>query len=115
MIRVPFNELHTALHQAMLRLGLPEERAERCALLFAETTRDGVYTHGLNRFPRFSAMVQNGSIDVHATPALVTAFGAIERWNGNRGIGNLNGQDSMQRAIELARENGLGAVALANT
>jgi 3-dehydro-L-gulonate 2-dehydrogenase len=115
MIRVPFDELNAALRQAMLRLDLPEERARRCALLFAETTRDGVYTHGLNRFPRFSAMVQNGSIDVHATPELVTAFGAIERWNGNRGIGNLNGQDSMQRAIELARKNGIGAVALANT
>jgi 3-dehydro-L-gulonate 2-dehydrogenase len=115
MIRVPFDELNAALYQAMLHLGLPEDRARRCALLFAETTRDGVYTHGLNRFPRFSAMVRNGSIDVHATPTLTAAFGAIERWNGNLGIGNLNGQDSMRRAIELARKNGIGAVALANT
>ena len=77
MIRVPFDELNAALYQAMLQLGLPEDRAKRCALLFAETTRDGVYTHGLNRFPRFSAMVRNGSINVHATPTLTAAFGAI--------------------------------------
>jgi 3-dehydro-L-gulonate 2-dehydrogenase len=94
---------------------MPEDRAGRCALLFAETTRDGVYTHGLNRFPRFSAMVQNGGIDLNATPTLEASFGAIERWNGNLGIGNLNGQDSMQRAIEIARKNGIGAVALGNT
>jgi 3-dehydro-L-gulonate 2-dehydrogenase len=60
-------------------------------------------------------MVENGSIDVNATPTMTTAFGSIERWNGNLGIGNLNAQESMRRAIELARKNGIGAVALANT
>jgi 3-dehydro-L-gulonate 2-dehydrogenase len=115
MLRVSFDDLYQALNKAMLALRIPEDRAARCALLFAETTRDGVYTHGLNRFPRFSAMVKNGSIDVHATPTLSASFGAIERWNGNRGIGNLNAQDSMVRTIELAKKNGIGAVALANT
>src|SRR5262249_35846644 len=59
--------------------------------------------------------VKNGSIDVRATPTLVTSFGSIERWNGNRGVGNLNAYDSMQRATALARKNGIGLVALANT
>ncbi|HEY8997110.1 MAG TPA: 3-dehydro-L-gulonate 2-dehydrogenase [Edaphobacter sp.] len=115
MLRVSFDELYQALYKAMLALGIPEERAQRSARLFAETTRDGVYTHGLNRFPRFSAMVKNGSIDVQATPTLAAAFGAIERWNGNRGIGNLNAQDAMTRAMALAKKNGIAAVALANT
>ncbi len=52
-IRVTFEELFGALRAAMLRLGFAEERAVLCARLVAETTRDGVYTHGLNRFPRF--------------------------------------------------------------
>ena len=99
----------------MLRLGLTPDRAQLCAQLFAETTRDGVYSHGLNRFPRFRAMVENGSIDVHVTPTLSAAFGAIERWDGHRGIGNLNARSSMQRAVELARAHGIGCVALANT
>jgi 3-dehydro-L-gulonate 2-dehydrogenase len=60
-------------------------------------------------------MVENGSIDVNSIPTLTTAFGSIERWDGHRGIGNLNARSSMQRAIELARSNGIGAVALANS
>jgi len=115
MLRVPFEDLRTVLEQAMRRLGLSPDRAHLCARLFAETTRDGVYSHGLNRFPRFRAMVENGSIDVSATPTLTTAFGSIERWDGHRGIGNLNARSSMQRAIELARTSGIGAVALANS
>lgn len=115
MLRVPYADLYSALHKAMKQLGLQGDRAELCARLFAETTRDGVYTHGLNRFPRFAAMVRNGSIDVAAEPERIAGFGGIERWDGHRGPGNLNAYAAMQRAIALAKENGLGAVALANT
>jgi 3-dehydro-L-gulonate 2-dehydrogenase len=115
MLRVPYADLYSALLKAMQQLSLTGDRAALCARLFAETTRDGVYTHGLNRFPRFAAMVQNGSIDVIAEPTRTAGFGGIERWDGHRGPGNLNAYTAMQRTIELAKENGLGAVALANT
>ncbi|WP_260737956.1 3-dehydro-L-gulonate 2-dehydrogenase [Tunturiibacter lichenicola] len=115
MLRIPFEDLYTALHRAMRQLGLAEDRAAHCARLFAETTRDGVYTHGLNRFPRFSETVRNGSVDVNAEPTKTAGLGAIERWDGHRGVGNLNAHASMERAIALARQNGIGAVALANT
>jgi 3-dehydro-L-gulonate 2-dehydrogenase len=115
MLRVPFHDLQAALHRAMLHLGFTENRAALCARLFAETTRDGVYTHGLNRFPRFVETIRNGSIDIHAEPEKIGGFGAIERWDGRKGVGNLNATSSMDRAIALAKQNGLGAVALSNT
>jgi 3-dehydro-L-gulonate 2-dehydrogenase len=115
MLRIPFDDLLAALHRAMRLLGLSDDRALECARLFAETTRDGVYTHGINRFPRFSETVRNGSVVVDAQPTKTAGLGAIERWNGHRGVGNLNAYASMERAIELARQSGIGAVALANT
>jgi 3-dehydro-L-gulonate 2-dehydrogenase len=115
MLRVPYDDLYANLRRAMERLGLAPDRAAECARLFAETTRDGVYTHGLNRFPRFAEMIANGSIDVHAEPTKTAGLGAIERWDGHRGVGNLNARGSMQRAIELARQHGMGGVALGNT
>jgi 3-dehydro-L-gulonate 2-dehydrogenase len=115
MLRVSYDDLYAALRRAMLRLGLAEDRAAQCARLFAETTRDGVYTHGLNRFPRFAEMIANGSIDVDAEPTRIAGLGAIERWDGHRGVGNLNASASMQRAIDLARQHGMGSVALGNT
>jgi 3-dehydro-L-gulonate 2-dehydrogenase len=121
MLRVPYNDLYAALERAMRHLGLRGERAALCARLFADTTRDGVYTHGLDRFPRFTEMVANGCIDVNAEPTRVVGSGAsaaampIERWDGHLGPGNLNAYAAMQRAIALARQYGLGGVALANT
>jgi 3-dehydro-L-gulonate 2-dehydrogenase len=115
MPRVPYSELYEALLRAMLHLGFEGARAELSARLFAETTRDGVYTHGLNRFPRLAAMVRNGSVDVHASALCVAGMGALERWDGRRGPGNLNAYAAMTRAIALAGEHGIGGVALGNT
>ena len=115
MLRIPFDELYAALRHAMQQLGLSQDRAAECARLFVETTRDGVYTHGLNRFPRFVETIRNGSIDTNAIPTKTAGIGAIERWDGNHGVGNLNAHASMQRAIALAKHHGIGAVALANT
>src|SRR5579862_7355061 len=115
MNRLPFEEVRSTLANVLNRLGMANERAQTCARLFAETTRDGVYTHGINRFPRFVATIRNGSVDVNAAAGRVAGFGALERWDGNRGPGNLNALAAMQRAIELGRDHGIGCVTMGNT
>ena len=114
-MRITFDELRQVLADALLSLGFSEERAQRCAKLFAETTCDGVYTHGVNRFPRFVAMVRNGSINPSAQPERIAGFGALERWDGRKGPGNLNASKCMERAIELSSAHGVGWVSLGNT
>jgi 3-dehydro-L-gulonate 2-dehydrogenase len=114
-MRVPFQQLHDTLRGVLENRGMQPPRADLCARLFAETSRDGVYSHGLNRFPRFIRMIDLGVIDVSAEAACVAAHRAIERWDGHRGPGNLNAYACMDRAIALAREYGVGCVALSNT
>lgn len=114
-MRVPYQELFETLERALLKFGFETERASLCARLFTETTCDGVYSHGLSRFSRLVAMIRNGSVDIHARPELVTALGAVERWDGKLGVGNLNAYQSMGRALALARAHGIGCIALANT
>src|SRR5579863_2767785 len=115
MIRIPIEEVQDQLAAVLRRLGFAAGRSDECSRLFAETTCDGVYTHGINRFSRFVAMVRNGSIDANAEPVVVAQFGALERWDGRLGPGNLNASAAMERAIALSREHGLGCVALGNT
>src|SRR5690348_13531851 len=113
--RVSYQELQTTLATVLHALGFSEERARLSSRLFADASRDGVASHGLNRFPRFVRGIRNGLVDPQGTPRLVSRFGALERWDGQRGPGNLNAYQSMQRAIELGREHGIGCVALGNT
>jgi 3-dehydro-L-gulonate 2-dehydrogenase len=60
-------------------------------------------------------MIHNGTIDIHARPELIDSAGALERWDGKRGPGNLNAYACMEQAIALSHRHGLGCVALANT
>jgi 3-dehydro-L-gulonate 2-dehydrogenase len=115
MLRIPYPELCDALFRALMKLGFEAERARRCAQLFADSSRDGVYSHGLNRFPRFARAIRSGIVDAHARPSLLSSFGSLERWDGRCGPGNLNAYECMERAIALSRQHGIGCVALANT
>ncbi len=114
-MRVTFEELYEEFLRVLRKYGFSEERAKLSARLFAETSRDGVASHGLNRFPGYIKHIERGLIDVNATPELVERFGAFERWDGRAGPGNLNAWCAMDRAITLAREQGVGCVALKNT
>jgi 3-dehydro-L-gulonate 2-dehydrogenase len=115
MLRIPYSDLYAAILRATEHLGLCADRAALCARLFAETTRDGVYTHGLNRFPRFVEMVAGGCVVLDGEPERVSEPGALERWNANLGPGNVNAWFAMGRAITQARLFGIAGVAMANT
>ena len=115
MNRIPFAEVQAALASVLCNLGFAPDRADTCARLFAETTRDGVYTHGINRFARFVVTIRNGRVIPDAEPEVTARLGAVERWDGHRGPGNLAALAAMERAIILGREHGVGCVALGNT
>jgi 3-dehydro-L-gulonate 2-dehydrogenase len=115
MRRVAFVELQERVERVLVGLGVAPGRAALGARLTAETDRDGVKTHGVARLPRFAQWVREGVIDPRAVPECVARFGAIERWTARRGPGNLAAYAAMQRAMELAKEYGLGCVALADT
>lgn len=114
-MRVPFEKLKAEFKRVLSELSFTEGKAEIIATVFAENSRDGVYTHGLNRFPVFVKYVKDGLINISADPVKLAAFGAIERWDGNLGPGILNARFAMNRAMELAVENGIGCVAIKNT
>ena len=115
MERVPFQTLQDELYRVLATVGFTDERAVLCARLFAENQRDGVYSHGLNRFPGFVAGLENKQIDFRAKPEKIESFGALERWDGKMGVGLVNAHLSMQRATELADVHGIGCVGLSNT
>ncbi len=114
-MRIPYEEMHRELTRVLRKYGMEEERARLSARLFADASRDGIYSHGLNRFPTFVHTIELGQVDVHAVPTLTDSLGVIERWDGNSGPGNLNAWQCMRRAITLAKENGIGVVGQKNT
>ena len=109
-----YEELKQEFKRVLLGCGVSETKAEACATLFADTTETGVYSHGVNRFPRFIEQLKAGHVRPEAEPACLLSLGAIEQWDAKRSIGNLTAKQMMDRAMTLADQHGIGLVALRN-
>lgn len=113
-MRVKYEELENRFRSILESRGFTAENAAAAASVFAKNSLDGVYSHGVNRFPRVVSYLDKGEIDPKAVADCELSMGAMERWNGHRGFGPLNAKLAMDRAVELAKEYGIGIVALGN-
>lgn len=114
-ILVSFDDLVEKLKRILQLYGFQESRAIQSATLFAKADLDGVRSHGVNRFPLFLEFIEKGYVKPESKPVLLSEIGPFERWDGDLGPGNLNAHFAMDRAIQLAKQSGIGCVALANT
>jgi 3-dehydro-L-gulonate 2-dehydrogenase len=114
-ITVPAAGMLQLFNAILLKQGFTAEKAMQCAEVFTNNSIDGVYTHGVNRFPRFIEYIQKGHIDVKAEPSLKHQWGGVQQWNGNLGPGPLNAIHATSNAMQLAQQHGIGCVALSNT
>jgi 3-dehydro-L-gulonate 2-dehydrogenase len=112
---IPAVQMQDVFEKILLKNGMPTDRAHTCAEIFTQNSIDGVYTHGVNRFPRFVQYLRDGYVIADAEPTLVHKFGGIEQWNGNLAPGPINALYATDRALELASAHGIACVSLANT
>ncbi len=113
--RVGYAQLREALEALFLHHAFPAGKAALCAQVIADSTFDGVPSHGINMVPFLIDRVARGSTDPAAEPHRILALGSLERWDGRGGLGIHNAAACTARAVEMAREGGMGCVALANT
>ncbi len=112
---ISFDEIVRTLSSILKRYGFRDDRADACASLFAENSLEGVHSHGINRFPRFTRQIERNEIVPGAEPEKRSGSGAFEQWTGNRGPGPLNAILCTDHAMALARQYGMGCIALAST
>ena len=112
---VQFQVLQEKFRGILLAYGFPALQARQIADIFAETTLDGVFSHGINRFPRFIGDVRDGIVLPGVKPELIHGFAAFEQWDGKQGAGISNAIAATDRCMELAGTYGIGCVGLRNT
>jgi 3-dehydro-L-gulonate 2-dehydrogenase len=114
-LKIQYQTMQTTFHEILLRRGFTEQKAKVCASIFADNSLDGVYTHGVNRFPRFIKYIEDGHVHPDAEPICENAMGCMEQWDGRLGPGPLNALRCTDRAMEIASVQGMGCIAIANT
>lgn len=112
---IPHQQMESTFRQILLKNGYTEADASTLAELFMQNSLEGVYTHGVNRFPRFIEYNQKGWVKPQKIAVCKYSSAALEQWDGMLGPGPLNALRCTSRAMELAGKYGMGCVALANT
>jgi len=114
-MRIAFEEMKSTVERALLNAGLAAEQAAICAQIHTESSCDGIYSHGLNRVPRFVEYLHKGWVRADARPEKIKALSVMEIWDGHQGPGITNALLAIERAMELAKQHGIGLVAMRNS
>ena len=115
MLSIQYDEAIRVIAEKLVKHGCSADTAQKVAETAVGISRDGVYSHGINRIKRLILSFDSGICIPSALPEREAGFGGFERWNGNHGIGIINALQCTDRAIELAKEHGVGCIALNNT
>jgi len=113
--RLSYATIFPELKRVLEANGFSEPDAIQLAKTFTDNSEDGVYTHGLNRFPTFIEFVQQGYVKPGAVIQQINGMGALEQYDGDGGAGILNGLFCADRSVALAAQYGIGCVAIRNT
>lgn len=63
---ISYDELKSTFEKILLKNGFDEETSSLSAKLFADNSLDGIYSHGVNRFPRVMSYIEKGYINPKA-------------------------------------------------
>jgi LDH2 family malate/lactate/ureidoglycolate dehydrogenase len=80
------------------------------ALVWADLR--GVHSHGIAMIPIYERWLKAGRFDLRSSPRQIHTQGALALVDGGSGLGFEPARWSMERAVELAKSHGIGAVAV---
>lgn len=112
---IPQTEMRDKFADILSRRGFDSKETHKLAGVFTQNSLEGVYSHGVNRFPKFIEYVDKDYVKTKGRLIKKSATGTLEQWDGNLRAGVLNALDCTERAMDLAAASGMGCVALSNT
>ena len=107
---VSFERLKGFIHEAMVRLGLPDADATIVADLMAKADLQGSDGHGVSRLPQYARRIRAGGFNVKPDIRVVREQASTALINGDNGMGHLVMSRAAGIAIEKARATGIGWV-----
>ena len=112
MERLPVQTLKSFMKEVFTRIGVPAEEAGICSEILIASDLRGIESHGIGRLKMYYDRIRAGIQNPLTHIEVVRDKAATAVWNGNHGMGHVIGFRAMEKAIEKARNFGLGAVAV---
>lgn len=109
---VSADNARTFVHSVLTGNGVSAENATIVANCLVQADLRGVDTHGINRIPSYMERIRQGVLDAKANPVLSQITPVVAQVDGQNGFGFVAAHLGMKRAIEMAREFGIGFVSV---
>ena len=94
--------------------GVSPEDATRTVDVFLQAELMGEESHGLRLFCQVVERVKSGGDRAQTEITVLSERRAVEHWDANRSLGQVTAARAMTRAVEKARDCGIGLVAVRN-
>src|SRR5919202_5727002 len=107
---VPWQEAVDFAAEALAATGVPPDDARKAAEALVDADLHGTVTHGLKNLRNYVSALLEGRINPRPHMRDVGGAKAARIISADNGLGHVAGHVGMQRAIELAREYGVGNV-----
>ncbi len=114
-MRVDVIEVRQLIVEVGERCGLPAQHVPLFAEAILEADLRGIPSHGVFRLPIYARGFQQGLINPAPDLRELGEQPGTRVIDADNGLGLIVGQLAMDRAIELAHDNGIGAVSVCNS
>lgn len=103
-------ELFDFTRDVFLALDLPREDAELVADGLVEADLRGLASHGVARIPIYAKRLRRGVVNPRPDISISQVAPVVASVDGNDGMGFVVGNRAMAKAVEMARDFGIGLV-----
>lgn len=113
--RVSAEQLRITVGELFHRAGMSQAHAATMADAIVYTDSRGIYSHGTAKVGTYLEWLTNGMMNPRAEPVLSHRRGAAATVDAQNGLGHVACVFGMEQATQIAREQGVGIVAIANS
>ncbi len=114
MKRIKADVLQQTVEKIFLNEGVNYGDAKLLANIITRSSIDGYQSHGINRVPMMIDYIRRGIINLKGKMVEVNSGMFFKVFDANNGLGPVNAWNSTGEAIKIAKEKGMGLVALKN-
>ncbi|KQU86426.1 oxidoreductase [Ensifer sp. Root31] len=114
-IRLSLDEVRKISLDAFIANGFSDRQAHATADVVTRAEADACRSHGLYRVPGYIAAVRAGRANARAEPSVQQSAASVLQVNGDGGFAPLAADVGRPELIELARRQGIAAMAIGNT
>ena len=114
-VRLTLDEVHALATETFLANGGSPEQTRAVADTVTAAERDECKSHGLFRVPGYIASIRSGKVNGTAEPTVEPLAPGVVKVDGLNGFAPLALEAGREPLVTLAREQGIGALAVTNT